>query len=64
MIRQYGSPDRAPAEGEEGRPTGPHFQILSCIMQIVSSVGSRRRASVSDPDLSNPDPHPELFFWS
>ncbi len=34
MIRQYGSPDRAPAEGEEGRPTGLHFQILSFAMQI------------------------------
>jgi hypothetical protein len=62
MIRQYGSPDRAPAGGEEGRPTGPHFHILSFAMQIVSSVGSLPRTSVSDPDSLNPDPHPAFFF--
>jgi len=35
MIRQYGGPDRAPAEGEEGRPTGPHFLILSFVVVFV-----------------------------
>ena len=35
MIRQYGGPDRAPAEGEEGRPTGLHFQILYFVVVFV-----------------------------